>query len=97
MQKMNKRELVDEMNSRLLCRRYLVANFIDFLLELMSEKLVAGDKIVLAGFGRFEVRQRQPKRVMHPARANILYIPAGKFVKFLPSEKILLYLNKEDE
>jgi len=94
---MNKKQFVSEMNSRLLMRRDLVANFVDFLLHLLAEKIVSGEKIVISGFGRFQLRQRQAKRVMHPARATMFFLPESKFVKFSPAKKLLELINSCDE
>ena len=56
--------------------------FLDAMLAVMSEELVAGEKIQLSGFGTFETRLRKARMGRNPATNEPLEIPAARQVVF---------------
>ncbi len=51
-------------------------------LDAVQEALVGGDKVVLTGFGTFEVRSRQARTGHNPRTGESIHIPAQKSPAF---------------
>ena len=65
---MNKSELVYEVTNRLDVTRKEAEDVIDCFLELIAENLANGDKVVLSGFGTFEIRNRVSRSGVNPGK-----------------------------
>ncbi len=55
---------------------------VNALLESITEALAAGDRVVLTGFGTFEVRERQARTGFNPKTREPLEIPATRAPAF---------------
>ena len=55
---------------------------IDGTLKAISESLEKGGKVVLTGFGSFEVRERQAREGVKPGTSEKIQIPASKVPAF---------------
>ncbi len=51
-------------------------------LNAIQDSLVKGDKVVLTGFGTFEVRERKPRVGHNPRTRESIQIPAQKSPAF---------------
>ncbi len=51
-------------------------------LNAIQDSLVKGDKVVLTGFGTFEVRERKPRVGHNPRTGDSISIPAQKSPAF---------------
>lgn len=79
---MNKSELVYEVTNRLDVTRKEAEDVIDCFLELIAEKLANGDKVVLSGFGTFEIRNRVSRSGVNPRTGERIDIPCQKTPAF---------------
>lgn len=79
---MNKSELVYEVTNRLDVTRKEAEDVIDCFLELIAENLVNGDKVVLSGFGTFEIRNRVSRSGVNPRTGERIDIPCQKTPAF---------------
>ena len=52
----------------------------------MEKKISNGDKVVISGFGNFELVDRAPRIGRNPHTGEAVPIPSKKTVKFSPSE-----------
>lgn len=58
----NKASLVEDLTLHELFAdvpKYKVAQFVDDFIEMITSKVIAGDEVALAGFGKFEKYQRE--------------------------------------
>jgi DNA-binding protein HU-beta len=62
--------------------------YLDVIVKGIAEKLQAGDKISLPGFGTFEVRERAERMGQNPSTGEKMTIPASKNVKFTPGKPL---------
>ncbi len=85
---MNKKEVSEAIHQSLGVQRFMAYSFIDLLIEVVTENLEKGDKVVLSNFGTFKVEKRQKKRVINPNNNDAMIIPGRKVVKFYPSRKL---------
>ena len=79
---MNKSELVYEVTNRLDVTRKEAEDVIDCFLELIAENLANGDKVVLSGFGTFEIRNRVSRSGVNPRTGERIDIPCQKTPAF---------------
>ena len=79
---MNKSELVYEVTNRLDVTRKEAEDVIDCFLDLIAENLANGDKVVLTGFGTFEIRNRVSRSGVNPRTGERIDIPCQKTPAF---------------
>jgi integration host factor subunit beta len=79
-----KKELIDTIAERQKIRRGLVKDTVKEFLELIVERLAAGDRIEFREFGVFEVRERAPRTAQNPKTLQRVYVPAKRSIKFKP-------------
>src|SRR5258705_131832 len=65
-------------------------DLVDQCLAMISDALVAGEKVGIKGFGSFEVRQKRAQVGRNPKRPDEeVVIPARRVVKFRASRQVL--------
>lgn len=55
---------------------------VSFIFDSIRDALAAGDKVVLTGFGTFDVRERSEKRCLNPRTGEPIQLPSGKAPAF---------------
>ena len=63
---------------------------VDTMIEIMKKRLMDGEKVMLTGFGAFQVVNRKERRGINPQSGESILISARKYVSFKPS-KILKF------
>jgi len=58
---------------------------IESLLEIMKKRLGDGDNILISGFGKFEVKEKSPRRGRNPQTTEDLQLRARRVVVFKTS------------
>jgi integration host factor subunit alpha len=59
---------------------------VDQILEIIKQRLVRGEKVVISGFGCFRVLMRKDRRGINPQTGDSIVIPGRKVVSFRPSK-----------
>ncbi len=59
---------------------------VDRILEIIKQRLVRGEKVVISGFGCFRVMVRKDRRGINPQTGDSIVIPGRKVVTFRPSK-----------
>lgn len=67
---------------------------VELLLEIMKITLESGEKIKVAGFGNFEVKQKADRRGRNPQTGETLTITSRKILSFKPSQILKANINK---
>ena len=75
---MNKAEILSELSTKVSVTKKDAEVVIDEFLEIISEALASGDKVVLSGFGTFEVRNRIKRSGVNPRTGERIEIPSQK-------------------
>lgn len=55
---------------------------VNFIFDTIRDSLAEGEKVVLTGFGTFDVRDRREKRCLNPRTGEPIQLPAGKAPAF---------------
>ena len=61
---------------------------VESVLEILKDTLASGDDILISGFGKFCVCDKEERRGRNPATGNDLMLPARRMVTFKYSGKL---------
>lgn len=75
---MNKTELVNAIAAKSGLSKKNSEAALNALVSSVEDALVVGDKVVLVGFGTFEVKQRAERKGRNPQTKEEITIPASK-------------------
>ena len=73
---MNKAELIAVLAEKVTLTKKDVEDVVDKLFDTMTETLASGEKVVISGFGTFEVRRRVSRTGRNPRNGDDIAIPA---------------------
>jgi DNA-binding protein HU-beta len=79
---MNKGALVSEIARRTDLRPASVARVVDTMLDVVRERVVRGERVVLSGFGTFERVRRNARTGRNPHTGAAVRIPARNMPSF---------------
>jgi DNA-binding protein HU-beta len=75
---MNKTDLINSIATKSGLNKKNSEAALNALIASVEESLKGGDKVVLVGFGTFEVRQRAARKGRNPQTKKEITIPASK-------------------
>ncbi|MEH7148527.1 HU family DNA-binding protein [Priestia megaterium] len=84
---MKKAELIDAVASKSELTKQATKKAIDGLFATISATLANEEKIQIAGFGTFEVRERGERTGRNPQTGEQIVIPATKVPAFKPGKE----------
>lgn len=84
---MNKAELVSAMAARSDLSKKDCETALNSFIESVEETLENGDKVILVGFGTFEVRERSERKGRNPRTGEEMVIPASNVPSFKAGKK----------
>ncbi len=90
---MNKTELVDKVANGAGITKVDAEAAINAFMATVSDALKEGDKVVLKGFGTFEVRERKERVGRNPQTGEAVMIPASKTPAFKASTVLKKSVN----
>ena len=67
------------------------------LLEIIKQRLEAGEDVLISGFGKFEVREKSPRNGRNPATGEPIRLETRRVVTFLPSGKLRELINNSND
>ena len=79
---MNKTELVSAIAAKSGLSKKNSEAALNAMIASVEDALVAGEKVVLVGFGTFEVKQRAERKGRNPQTKEEIIIPASKAPDF---------------
>ena len=78
-------QLVDHVAERTGLTKSEAKKAVSAVFETPSERLAAGDRVQVSGFGSFEIRNRAERQGTNPRTREKVTIPASKAVGFRPA------------
>jgi integration host factor subunit alpha len=66
---------------------------IESLIESVKSSLASGDDVLVSGFGKFCVKEKDPRKGRNPATGESTLLPARRVVTFKCSERLRTRLN----
>ena len=68
---------------------------VETLLELIKTELTAGKDVLISGFGKFSVQEKNQRRGRNPQSGEPIMLPPRKVVTFKCSGKLREKINRE--
>jgi len=66
------------------------------LIEIIKSTLASGEDLMISGFGKFEVNEKQPRKGRNPATGNSMVLAKRRVVTFKCAEKLKDRINGEN-
>ncbi|HZW98369.1 MAG: HU family DNA-binding protein [Clostridiaceae bacterium] len=90
---MNKTDLVDAVAKTTKLSKKDSELAINAVLSTITDTLAEGEKVVLVGFGTFEVRNRAARKGRNPSTKEEIHIPASKAPVFKAGKNLKERVN----
>ena len=71
-------------------------HLIDSLLDIIKGNFIAGEDLLVSGFGKFEVKDKKSRFGRNPVTGNRMTLPGRKVVVFHPSPMLREKINGQD-
>ena len=92
---MKKEEYVNEISNKLNLSKKEVNDVIDNYLELLSEKIVKNDQVVITNFGSFQKTLIKPKAIYSPIDGSTLDAKSYYRITFTCSKQLIEKLKNK--
>ncbi|MCM2356972.1 MAG: integration host factor subunit alpha [Geobacteraceae bacterium] len=92
---MTKADIVEKIYERVGFSKKESAELVETVFDIIKNTLEGGDKIKIAGFGNFVVKEKADRRGRNPQTGEEITISARKILTFKPSQVLKSSLNKE--
>lgn len=94
---MNKVALAYELSERMEIPRKVAEDFVEQLQEIITQELVRGGDITIAGFGTFSARLRTARKGVNPRKpTEIINVPAVYVPKFKAGKALKDALKRKE-
>jgi len=90
---MTKADIVDLVHEKTGFSKKESSESVEMILEILKEKLQAGDKVKISGFGNFAIRQKEVRKGRNPKTGEEMKITARRVLSFKPSQKLKEHIN----
>ena len=91
---MNKTDLIDIVASKG-NKKYIAKKVVNELFNEIKNSLVNGDKVVIRGFGTFEVKNFKGHNIRHPETKEVIELSDFKNVVFTSGEELIKAVRKK--
>jgi len=83
---MTKADIIERLHQRLGLSKKEAYGHVEALFEMMKDSLSSGDRVKIAGFGSFDVRQKHDRRGRNPQTGDAITIKARRVLTFKASQ-----------
>jgi len=90
---MTKADIVEKIYEKIGVSKKESAELVELVFEIMKNTLETGDKIKIAGFGNFVVKDKADRRGRNPQTGEEIVITARKILTFKPSQVLKASIN----
>ena len=90
---LTKAKIADAVALSLGCDRSQSAKVVESLLVLIKETLATGEDLLVSGFGKFEVKEKEPRVGRNPATGEQMTLDGRRVVVFRCSPKLREHIN----
>lgn len=92
---MTKADIVEKIYEKVGFSKKESAELVELVFDLIKDTLEQGDKIKIAGFGNFIVKEKADRRGRNPQTGEEITISARKILTFKPSQVLKASINKQ--
>lgn len=90
---LTKADLADSIYATLPVDKQKAAQIVEDYIEIIKDMLEKDGKVMLSGFGSYEVKSKPPRRGRNPQTGESIILRARKVVKFKPSQLLRKAIN----
>ena len=91
---MTKADIIEKIHTKIGCSMKESSDLFEGVLSLMKQTLESGEKLKIAGFGSFEVKQKKDRRGRNPQTGVSITIDARRVLTFKPSGLLRQAVNR---
>ncbi len=91
---MTKAELIENVYLQMGFSKKESGDIVEMVFDLIKSNLEQGEKIKIAGFGNFEVKQKDSRRGRNPQTGEAIEITSRKVLSFKPSPVLKNAINE---
>ena len=91
---MTKADISEKISDKCRLNKKESQDIIEELFSIMKETLEGGEELKISGFGKFEVKQKRPRKGRNPQTGQALTISARRILSFKPSALLREALNR---
>ena len=92
---MTKADIVERIYEKVGFSKKESAELVETVFDLIKNTLEQGDKIKIAGFGNFVVKEKSDRRGRNPQTGEEITISARKILTFKPSQVLKAAINNQ--
>ena len=92
---MTKADIVEKIYEKVGFSKKESAELVETVFDLIKTTLEDGDKIKIAGFGNFVVKEKSDRRGRNPQTGEEITIVARKILTFKPSQVLKSAINRQ--
>jgi integration host factor subunit alpha len=92
---MTKADIVEKIYEKVGFSKKESAELVETVFDLIKSTLEDGDKIKIAGFGNFVVKEKSDRRGRNPQTGEEITIEARKILTFKPSQVLKNAINSQ--
>lgn len=90
---LTKADIINTIHQELRFTKNLSTELVESTLEIIKSKLAAGENVLISGFGKFCVREKQERRGRNPATGGTMMLRPRRVVTFRCSGKLRDKIN----
>jgi integration host factor subunit alpha len=94
---LTKKEMISSLIEQANLDNQTATRSVEAIIELMKSALASGDDILVSGFGKFSVNEKNSRKGRNPATGEDLMLPSRKVITFKCSGKLRDRMNKPNE
>ena len=92
---MTKADIIESVYTQVRLSKKESTDAVELVIEKIKERLEAGEKIKISGFGNFIVREKKSRVGRNPQTGEAIQISARRVLSFRPSQVLKIALNSE--
>jgi integration host factor subunit alpha len=90
---LTKADLADAIYASMPVDKQKAAQIVEDYIEIIKEALAKDGKVMLSGFGSYEVKFKHPRRGRNPQTGSSIILRSRRVVKFKPSQLLRKSIN----
>lgn len=91
---MTKADLAERIQQKIGCTKRESAELLESVFSIMKTTLESGEKLKIAGFGNFEIKNKSDRIGRNPQTGEAITIEARRVLTFKPSQVLRQAINK---
>ena len=93
---MTKADIVDQVYVKTGLSKKESADIVEKVFDLVKETVAKGEKIKIAGFGNFVVKEKSTRRGRNPQTGEEIEISSRRILTFKPSQILKSAINRQE-